>query len=236
MPRQTGTLTYTSKKPGASTGNRFHFDFQNPDDPSLKPYAVASMVIHSPAGSFVDTSVRPRCQASDAELIVQGPSGCPANTRVGGGFVISDTGGGGPTPRFTRSTIDDFNGDHEIIGVGVNDDIPAIKSVDHTKINGNRTSTVFPVFPGFPPPEPYTPFKTLHFEFAPFASGGHPYMRTPPTCPKRGYWTFKIDFTYHDGVTQTAVSRSPCQRPKKRATKKRRRGHSHRHVDREDRD
>ena len=164
----------------------------------------------------IDTNAAPQCHASDAELMLEGPAACPPSAKIGSGLVVSDTGrSGGPMPRYSKSTISDFNNAGEVIGVGVNQDIPAIKSVDHTKLRGNTSTTNFPVFPGFPPPEPYTPIRSLHIVFPRYARGGRAYARAPRTCPASGRWTISLEFTYHDGVTQTVRSHSRCKRPQK---------------------
>jgi len=216
VPRQTFTFAYTTTKPGAATGLKTHFEFVNPEDPSAKPHSIAKMVIRTPPGSGVDTSVRPRCHATDAELLVQGPSGCPDNTKIGGGTAIADPGGGGdPSARETSNTISNFNGDGEIIGVGVNDQTPAIKSVDHTKLGPGTSTTEFPTFPGFPPPDSFTAVKSLDETFARYVnSAGRPYIRTPSKCPRSRHWTIVGEFTYRDGVTETATTTAPCKRPR----------------------
>lgn len=208
--RQTGSFTYTSTTPQAATGTVASFQFQNPDNPSEKPYAVASMAVHAPPGTIVDTNVRPQCQASDAQLLAEGSTACPAETKVGGGTAVSDTGGGGPSPRYSQATVSDFNGQNEIIGFAQANDVAFIRSVDHTTFQGDTSTTVFPVFPGLPPPEPYTPLQSLQIYFPPFEHDGRAYIRTAPTCPPIGYWTITTDFTYHDGVTQSIESHSPC--------------------------
>ena len=229
MPRQVGSLTYTSTMPGASTGLVLNFQFQNPENPSQKPHAVAKMVVHSPIGGHIDTTVPPQCHASDAELMIQGAAACPQDAKIGSAVVVSATGGSGPFPAYTRTTITDFNNQDEIIGVGQNQDIPALRPVDHTKIQGNMTTTNFPPIPGAPPPDPFTPFKSFHFEFPPYVRGGRAYNRTPPTCPPVGYWTMKLEFTYRDGVTETVQSHSPCQRAQATAPTNKHHRKKHRH-------
>jgi len=49
--------------------------------------------------------------------------------------------------------------------------------------------------------------------FPPYERHARPYTRTPPTCPASGYWTFTVDFTYRDGVTESIESHSPCVQP-----------------------
>src|SRR5215216_6098874 len=207
-PRQTGTFAFTSSLPGTVTGNTLNVEFQNPDDPNLKPYAAAKMVIHTPPGTVTDTTVPPQCHASDAEIMVEGAAACPEKTWIGSGYAWTDNGGG--DPRYSRTTLTHFNNQDEVVGIGQNDDVPAIRTIDRTKLDGNTSTSNFPLFPGVPPPEPYTPVKQLYIHFPPYERKGAPYTRTPPTCPAAGYWTFVVDFTYRDGVTESIESHSPC--------------------------
>jgi hypothetical protein len=210
LPRQFGSFTNTATAPGAATGLVVDLKFRNPENPSQKPYTAKTMVVHAAAGGVIDTTVPPQCHASDAQLMLQGPSACPPDTKIGSGFSISDTGGGGPLPRDSRATITNFNNQDEVIGVGVVDSLPALKPVDRTKIHGRDSTTNFPLFPGAPPPDPYTPFKQLHVVFPRYVRNGRAYMRTPPSCASVGYWTIVAEFTYVDGVKQSLESHSPC--------------------------
>jgi hypothetical protein len=235
-PRQSGTVTFTSRVPGTATGTVASLAFQNPENATQKPHAVARMVIHAPQGAITDTTVPPQCHASDAQLYVEGAAACPPDTKIGGGVAVSDSGGGGPFPRYTEATITDFNTQGGVIGFGQVSN-PPIRSVDHTTINGTTSTTDFPAFPGVPPPDPFTPIKSLNITFPAYSRGGRTYARTPPSCPSIGYWRFTIDFTYRDGVTQSIESHSPCQRNaqpqhlsgKHRPAKKRRHRRHRRH-------
>lgn len=216
VPRQVGSLTYTTTVPGAPTGLQLNFEFQNPEDPSLKPHAVAKMVVHRPPGGVIDTTVPDQCHASNAELMIQGPAACPPDSKIGDAVVVGDTGSSGPLPRYTRTNITNFNNQDEIVSVGENEDLPLIRPVDRTKIEPDKTTTNFPAIPGQPPPDPFTAFKSYRFLFPPYVRDGRTYNRTPSTCPASGYWTMTIEFTYRDGVTETVESRSPCKRAKPR--------------------
>jgi hypothetical protein len=210
--RQTASFRFTTKKPGAPSGVRVSLRFMNPDDPAVKPYAVQRMVFHWPGKHLGDTTVPARCTASDAEILAQGPDACPPKSKVGGGKAVTDTGAG--DDRYQDVTVSAFNEEGGLIGVTVTDSTPLIRTVDHTKFDTKtRTkSTDVTPFPGFPPPEPYTPVKSLDLFYPKLVRHGRAYGMTPPRCPRAGYWTFKADFTYHDGVTQTVESRSPCRR------------------------
>jgi hypothetical protein len=212
-PRQYGSMAFTSTVPAASTGTVLDFHFVNPSDPNAKPYAVKTMVVHGPRGTVVDTSVPPQCHATDAEIYLEGPAACPADSQIGSGFAESDQGdSGGLSPRYSRTTLTHFNNQGEVVGIGVYDGIPVIKTIDRTNLQGTKSTSNFPLFPGFPPPEPYTPVSSLYVKFPPYQRNGRAYHVTPATCPAAGYWTFKVDFNYRDGVTQSVTSHSPCQR------------------------
>ena len=217
-PRQYGTMTFTSTTPRTPTGTSLHVFFQNPDDPTAKPYTVQNMVIHSPAGTQTDTTDFPQCHATDAELLTIGPPACPIDSYLGGGQAKSDQGPNSPQ-RYSWSDISDFNNQDEVVGVAVNEDIALIKNVDRSKYdyrNGTLTST-FPLFPAVPEPptmEPYTPIAELQIHFPAHVDVlGHAYSATPSTCPPERHWTFVIDFIYRDGVTQSITSESPCSGP-----------------------
>jgi hypothetical protein len=210
-PRQAASLIYTSQAPGTPTGFVGDMRFQNPENPRLKPHTLERMVVRSPAGAVIDTTVPPQCHASDAELMIQGPAACPRDTQIGWGLSVTDNGGGGPLPRYSEATITSFNNQNEVVGVGVPKQLPALKLIVRTKIQGSTSTTNFPLFPGLPPPDPYSPFKRLYMVMSAYARKGRAYVRTPPTCPRVGYWTITAEFTYVDGVTQAVESRSPCK-------------------------
>jgi hypothetical protein len=205
-PRQFGSLMFSTTAPGTSTGTDLRVDFVNPDDPALKPYSVDRMVIHRPPGTAIDTTAPPQCHATDAEIYAFGPAACPDDTRIGSGLAESDQGGG----TTSKTTLTHFNNQDEVVGIGVNNDVAAIKTIDRTRFEGDTSTSTFPIFPGAPPPEPYTPVKSLDIHFPPYTRDGRIYNRTPLTCPALGYWTFTIDFVYRDGVTESIESHSPC--------------------------
>src|SRR3954452_4232701 len=141
-PRQVASLAYTSQVPGTPTGFVGDMSFQNPETPTLKPHTLKRMVVRAPAGAVIDTTVPPQCHASDAQLMIQGPAGCPRDTQIGWGLSVSDNGGGGgPFPRYTEATITSFNNQNEVVGVGVPKQLPALKLIVRTEIQGNTSTT-----------------------------------------------------------------------------------------------
>jgi hypothetical protein len=211
-PRQSGSIGFTTGTPAAATGITAHFDFVNPADPAGKPYSVSQMIVTGPAGTVTDTTAPPQCHASDPEIYLLGPDACPAESRIGHGLAVTDNGPGA-NPREGKTPLTHFNNQDEIVGIGVNEQIPAIKTIDRTKLEGTRSTSTFPPFPGFPPPEPYTPVKSLDITIDPYVNAaGEAYKRTPRKCPKVGYWIFTTEFLYRDGTRETVESHSPCVR------------------------
>src|SRR3954451_23305208 len=207
-------IHYTTETPGAVSGTDLHIWFVNPTDPNAKPYSVQNMVIHTPTGGTVDTTALPQCHATDAEIYIEGWDACPQDSFLGGGRAVSDSGSNSPS-RYSHTTIKNFNNQDEVVGIGINDEIPAIETIDRSKYNyqTNTLTSTFPLFPGFPEPpgnEPYTPISELAIAFPPHANGDKAYIRTPPTCPPSRHWTFVIDFIYRDGTVDTITSDSPC--------------------------
>ena len=98
--RQGFSGTFTTEAPGASSGYRLAIDYANPSDPAAKPHSVQQVVQTLAAGTRIDTTVPPRCAASDQQLSAQGAGACPASTAVGGGEIDVDFGTAtGATPR-----------------------------------------------------------------------------------------------------------------------------------------
>jgi hypothetical protein len=156
--------------------------------------------------------------------MLEGPAACPADSRVGGGTLVTDTGSTNDSfPRYVTNDVTQFNNQDEMIGVAVSRTDPPVTAVSRSNLQGNTSTTEIPFFPGSPPPEPFTAFRTLRISIPPYVRGDRTYNRTPPTCPAAGYWTMTLEFGYRDGVTETVESRSPCV-----SKAKRRRRHRHR--------
>jgi hypothetical protein len=215
--RQQASIAYTTTEPGAPTGFRYSVDFMDPANPGGKPYSIAQIVSRDHPGFAIDTTVPAVCTATDAELLAVGAAGCPQDSRIGGGTIISDTGGAvGPIPRMPENRVDNFNGGDHIIGVAESTNTPLIPGVSRivtrSPISGDppTTTITFPEFPGSPPPDSYTAIKSIRLLGSAIVREGRAAARTPPTCPASGHWTIKITFIYRDGVTQHVDSPSPC--------------------------
>ena len=214
--RQTASFTLTETRPASSTGERFLFDYVNPDDPEAKPPAVRRVVTILPRGARYDPSAPGSCAASDAELILLGSEACPPDSAIGGGVVTVDTGLPGPA-RIVTADVEFFNNagdpDGEFIYLNTVRDT-AVRTVIRADVRGRRTVTEAGVLPGTPPDG--GAIDTVDLEVANVSrmvdGERRNYVTTPRRCPRSGQWITKVHFTYFDDVTQTVPTANPCER------------------------
>src|SRR4051794_28112250 len=74
---------FTTRTPGTATGRLFHDESFDARDASAKPPPVQHVHVQLPHGARFDWRAVPICTASDAELMAEGPSACPAGSKVG---------------------------------------------------------------------------------------------------------------------------------------------------------
>jgi hypothetical protein len=215
-PRQTASYTLTEKRPAHPTGERFRFDYVNPDDPDAKPPAVRQVVTILPRGARYDASVPGSCTATDEELIASGAAACPPDSAIGGGVVTVDTGFPGPA-RIVTADIEFFNNaddpDGEFIYLNTVRGTGA-RTVIRADVTGRRTITNVPLLPGTPPDGGAV--DTVDVEVANVARtvGGkrRGYITTPRRCPRSRTWRASLRFTYDDGYSQTVTTKNRCRR------------------------
>ena len=134
---------------------------------------------------------------------VQGPSACPAASRLGTGHTDATVPSGS---RFTTD-VTLFNARGQIIVLVTVGDTPVTEFRDEVK---GRTITIEPVLPAG------VSLERLNLRIGRHSSGRgakrRTYMRTPPSCPKSRRWTTSARFTYVDGSTETFRSHTRCTR------------------------
>jgi hypothetical protein len=211
-PRQTYSDRFTTDVPGAAAGRTYAIDYFDPANREGKPHAFSHLRVELAEGARFDTSAIPHCTASEAELMAAGPSACPAASRVGTDETVVDTGFAGPG-RFFTTDFAFFNAKDQLILVATVRENGA-RVVLRGRI-GERTLDIDnPMIPGTPPDGAAAKSQRGRFEpRSTVRDGGQAnYITTPPTCPASGYWVNRVVYTYRDGVTQAAESRSPCKR------------------------
>lgn len=210
--RQTAVSAFSDHRTNEDTGTRLRIDYFNPDSPKEKPPAVRRIVTIEPKGATIDTSVPARCHAPDAELMLEGAAACPEASRVGGGHLRLDTGLAGPT-RFFDVDFVLFNEADQLIFLSTIRGTEG-RVVTRARVDGRSVIAEVPMLPGSPPDGAaldfaWTKLASISVERGPRRGS---YIRTPRSCPRRGYWIIRNRFTYADGVTQTVPSRVPCRR------------------------
>ncbi len=211
-PRQSYSDTFTTQKPGTSSGRVIAIDFVDPANPEGKPPAFSHLHIELAEGSRFDTSALPYCEASDPVLIVAGASACPVESKLGIDEILVDTGFSGPGRYVTSDIIFFNNRDEQILLVTIRES--GMRVVLRGRVNENTIDIDVPPLPGTPPDggAPKRERGTLEARSTVRDGKQVNYLTTPPTCPPGGQWINRITYTYRDGVTQTAESQSPCSR------------------------
>lgn len=230
--RQTYSAKLTTERPGSATGLRQQIRYRNPADPAAKPHSVARVVFRLPAGSQIDTSVPPQCDASEAQFQAKGRDACPPETQVGTGGLSADTGlSAGDLPRVVETDVSFFNNHDELILFAESTNTPVpIRVASRIEVSGRELVSTVPPLPGAPPPDPFLALKDVTNSLDRIQTDDGAYITAPPRCRKGGKWTITAEFTYRDGVSQTEKASTPCRPIDRRGPRLRLRGAPDRHC------
>ena len=212
--------SFTTPVPGMPTGRVLRELFTNVNDPpnaaandpkNGKPPAVSHVHTQLPAGARFDTSAVPRCTASDAALMLEGPSACPPASKLGTNDFVIDEEEPPTTDRYVLEKVTFFNEKDGLILLS--HDPTGAYVVVHGTIGTDTVDIELPPFPGTPPDGGAEKSEDALFYAATGKRNGRTvgYMTTPRTCPASGKWLFHITYTYRgDGTKQTVESAMPC--------------------------
>ena len=208
---QDASLRLLEPTPGGPSGYQVRIDYTNPDDPEGKPPSVRKVVEIFPRGTRIDTGAPALCTASDAELMAQGPSACPAESIIGDGVIKLDTGVPGPG-RYLVEGVTFLNNTGQLIFL-TDDQATGARTVARAQVRGDRVISEAPFLPGAGSDGAAIDAVRGNFPTLVQTRDGksRAYMTTPQGCAERGYWVTKIRFTYRDGTTQTESTRNPCR-------------------------
>ena len=199
---------FTTRAPNTPSGRLFHDEYFNASDASAKPPPVQHVHEQLPHGARFDTSAVPLCTASDGELMAEGAAACDPKSQVGSEVFSFDTGVDGPN-RIVTNDIAFLNNKHELI-ILTQERQSGTRVVVRGKLTRDTLDFELPTLPGTPPDGGADKRE----------DGTYPvtgWLTTPPTCPKSGKWTFRIDYTFRNGEKVTRTSKSRCKpRHKKR--------------------
>jgi hypothetical protein len=209
--RQEASYELTQKLAGQGTGEKFKFDYVNPDDPEGKPPAVEKVVTKLPRRAHYDVSVPGSCAATDAELMAQGADACPENSLIGGGVVTVDTGLPEPGRFVTADVVfanNEADPDGEFIYINTVRDGSLARTVIRADVSRRKTITLAGTLPGLPPDG--GSIDTVDIEIDSISKGRRNYITTPPRC-RKGHWVTRVRFSYPDDVSQVERTKSPCE-------------------------
>jgi hypothetical protein len=200
----------TTHEAGAPAGMRVHVFLHRPGDRSAKPSPLRSAVVRLPAGLRFDTTVVPRCTASDAAIQVLGTKACPQASELTVGRFSADTGFGAPVDPLAG---DDhvFNGPRQLVEIITAPGAFLSPAFDRLTISGSTLTAHPPKAPGGPP-EGETAVRSLDFTVPVRVRGGRALIRAPRRCPATRRWISTATFGFADGSRDTVGSRSPCKR------------------------
>src|SRR3954449_3232819 len=202
---------FTTKKPGAPSGRVFHDEFFNAGDRSGKPPPVQHIHIQLPHGARFDWRAVPPCPPPDAGPTAEGPSACPAGSKVGAEVYSFDTGVDGPN-RIVTSDITFLNNKEELIIV-TRERQSGSRVVTRGKLGPETFDFDLPPLPGTPPDGGADKLEDATYPVS-IGPSGKGWLTTPRTCPRSRKWTFRADYTFRNGEKVTRTSKSPCKRPR----------------------
>jgi hypothetical protein len=201
-------MSFSSRDPGQSAGLDVRLLYKRPGHPNAKPVPVREERFTFPAGTWFDPAIVPPCMASDTELMVEGPSACPASW-VGAGYgdtIMTGFPGPSETPIDVQAVQDGFD-------VKVLTRPMGFKTwfVTHAITRGRVTTVTIQRSPGGPP-DGQSALRRAHNVFPARSRNRHVFARTPPGCPRTGVWTFRARFRFDDGVVERDTTRMRCRR------------------------
>jgi hypothetical protein len=209
-PREVVQTDYTTTRRDAPSGSIYDVVYRNPKDPHANPPAVRRVLIDSPAGARIRTSVPERCAATDQEFQMRGEAACPPRSKVGRGDVTISVLGGPPT----TSQISVFNTAGGVVQLVKFGSFGA--AAVRTKLKGADADTRIPtcLTGGQPPkgcPSDQAVVLASRIVLWKVVRGGRAYIETPPKCPRKG-WRTRVTYHYGDGKVESVASRGACRR------------------------
>jgi len=205
-PRAEYRQVFTTSALGASTGVETQLLYKHPDDPDAKPIPVREERFTLPKGTTFDNAVVPPCHASDLEVMLLEDAACPPESHIGGGE--GTTMSGFPGAGEMAFTVDGWeDGTGTILLAGAKEF--HLRFVTRARRDGRVVTIPVPAEPGGPP-DGQNALRRAHSLFEARSLGERAYIRTPPSCPASGVWTFAARFTFADGAVEHDRYDMPC--------------------------
>jgi hypothetical protein len=223
-------LQLTTDQPAAPTGFRFQITY--PDTPDGKPKPQSLVALTLPVRTTFDESAVPVCNASDGDLMAQGTSACPPETKLGGGTGSVVTGFGPPFDPLSGDATA-FHGPGQILQVATPSGSDRVLDVTRYEIRGNSRGASPHAVPGGPPDGQTVGKSAKGMILKRTSASGRSFIQTPSDCPANGAWTSTLTVGHPDGSTDEAMATTPCKseplRKHHKPYRKRHKPHRHKH-------
>ena len=211
------TYDFTTTEPGAPSGFEYRAVIRDPSNPGGDPPALREIIIGGPRGARIDTSAPAQCSASDAELKERGEEACPPGSVIGTGSAVVK-----PIlfPQLNYETVV-FNADMQQVEL-LRANPPNPPAVVRAYFRGREAVSPIPTClnGGYAPQDcPSDQVRLISNELSipPFVNeAGRSYFTTPKRCPKSGSWRSPVILRFGDGVTESLVTKQPCERARTR--------------------
>ena len=200
------SMPFKATTPATETGVTLDLRYYNAENRDEKPPTISKLALRLPAGTRIDPSAVPVCEASNEDLQARGRDACPPETQVGTGKLDVYLGGPGD-PQTTDVAL--FNGPGQIIELVLFEGTNNTAALERLRVEGSTISgEPVQVPPGAPPDRRFSASRIV-WDIP--ARGG--YLVTPSACPDEGLWRVSGEFEFADGSTAKAASTQPCTRP-----------------------
>ena len=194
-------IPFKAATPATETGLDMDLRYLDPESRDEKPPTIRKLAIHLPAGTRIDSTAVPVCDASNEEIQARGRDACPPESLVGTGKLDVHLGGPGD-PETTDLAL--FNGPGQIIEVLLFEGTNNTAALERLRIEGSTIAgEPVQVPPGAPPDRRFSASRIV-WDIP--ARGG--YLVTPPSCD--GTWRTVGEFEFADDSTARAEFTQPC--------------------------
>ncbi|HXB66368.1 MAG TPA: hypothetical protein VNV42_15980 [Solirubrobacteraceae bacterium] len=220
--------SFSPDRLGVSTTIGFSFTVTTTE--GLAPPPLTDIVLHMPKGlNYTDTNLGLAvCQPE--QLQKEGPSGCPANSRLGSGNASVEVpfgdGAGHELPEI-EAVMGPSNNGNIVVLFYANGKTPVSAQLVFKGevqpaggIFGSQLATAVPAIPSVPDgpnvsiisvkatigPQGITYYKHVHGRQVAFHPTG---IGVPEHCPKGGF-PFSASFTFEDGSSTSTTATVPC--------------------------
>lgn len=197
------------------------------------PSPVTRVDLHLPAGIGLASTTLGLAVCEPELLLLNGPRGCPSNSRIGYGKAVAEVPYGPEVVKEENVSVNAYfgrqEGEHLTVLFFAEGWEPVYAAAvfpgqlaEQTGIYGGSLDTTVPLIASVPEgpdvsvtrfsstigPRNITYYHRVHGRLRPFHPRG---VSVPARCPRGGF-PFAADFAFQDGTQYTAHATAPCPR------------------------